>query len=147
MMPKEITNEYIRGLVEGEGCFTFCSANYRGDKRMIPTFLLGLNRRDKDLLIKIRDSLRLRNKVYEYPPRIRKDGYKRGGMAILIVRDIGQIKNIIVPLFYRKLNGYKAVQFDIWLERIGSDPLVPKSYKLIHRLYNSGFYENNFRRA
>jgi hypothetical protein len=141
---KKLSYEYIRGLVEGEGCFTFSPVGYRGGlKRNLPAFVLSMSRRDKDLIEKVKTALNLRNKVYEYKPRIRKDGYKRDGMAVLIVRDIGQLKNIIVPLFYKKLNGYKAKQFDEWIIKIGDDPEVPDSYKLITKIYKSGFYDRN----
>ena len=112
--------DYIRGLVAGEGCFTFCSIKNTGTKKQLPTFLINMSRRDKVLLEKTRDVLGLKNKIYEYPPRTAKDGYKRDGMVLLIVRDIGQIKNIIVPLFYKKLIGYKSIQFNEWMERIGN---------------------------
>ena len=137
----KLSNEYIRGLIEGEGCFTFCSVAFGGNKKLLPAFVLAMSSQDEDLIKKVRDSLGLRNKVYSYKARERKDGYKRQGMAMFLVRDVGQIKNIIVPLFYKKLNGYKAKQFELWMERIKSDPLVPESYKFIYRIYKSGFYD------
>lgn len=139
-----LSYEYIRGLVEGEGCFTFCSSSWKNQpKRKLPTFMIGMSAKDKDLLNKVRDSLCLRNKVYEYAPRLRKDGYRRDGMAMLMVRDVGQLKNIIIPLFYKKLNGNKRKQFEAWVESIGTDPMVPSSYKFIHKIYNAGFYDKN----
>lgn len=103
-----------------------------------------MNKRDKNLLFQIKEKLGLSNKVYEYPQNRRKGGYNRQPMTMIIVRDLGQIKNIIVPLCYKKLVGYKAEQFDVWIEKIGSDPRVPMPYKLISRLYKSGFYDKNF---
>lgn len=99
--------------------------------------------RDKKLIVAIKEKLRLRNRVYEYKPRFRKDGYKRDGMAVLMVRDVGQLKNTIVPLFYKRLVGNKMKQFEDWMEKIGSDPDVPERYKFIYKIYKAGFYDKN----
>ena len=139
-MKKGISYDYIRGLVEGEGCFTFSKIS---KNRKIPSFAIGMSRRDKELLYLVKEKLKLRNKVYEYPPRIRKDGYKRGGMCMLVVRDFGQLKNIIIPVFYEKLRGNKAKQFEEWLEKIGSDPDVLESFRFLYKLHVNGFYKNN----
>src|SRR6185369_16810324 len=98
-----------------------------------PVFALRMHIRDKLLLEKVRDKLNLKNKVYNYhyPGN---DGFKRGPNAILIVREIGNLKNIIVPLFYKKLVGNKADQFEQWIDKIGNDPKVPDPYKFIHKI-------------
>lgn len=142
---KPLSYEYIRGLVEGEGCFTFHTVSDKYGKKKMPAFALGMSKRDEELLRKVRNSLNLKSSVYSYPPRDRKDGYKRQGMAVLLVRGFGDIKNVIVPLFYRKLNGYKAVQFDEWISTIENDPNVLQIYKLIPKLYRNGYYNKNFR--
>ena len=59
------------------------------------------------------------------------------------MREIGNLKNVIVPFFYNKLAGYRRTQFDKWLEDIGKDPRVPESYKIIYRLHKNNFYKNN----
>lgn len=140
---KEISLDYIRGLVEGEGCFTFCSVprktkNNPG-KFKLPTFVIAMHERDEPLITAIRDRLKLKNRVYNHQPYM-GDGIKRGRIAKLIVRDFGALKNIIVPLFYGKLRGNKGKQFLEWLQKIEDDPDVPATYKLIHRLHKSGFY-------
>lgn len=137
----KLSHDYIRGLVEGEGSFTFSSNIIEG--RRCPTFAIGMHVRDRELLESVRDTMGLKNKVYIYGPPVKKDGYKRGGRAILIVREFGPLKNIIIPFFYKKLAGNKRKQFDAWLEKIGSDPTVPEYYKLLHRLHKSGFYDRN----
>lgn len=145
-MEKQISYEYIRGLSEGEGCFTFCSVGYRkGPKKKLPAFILSMSKRDEELIRNVRNTLNLKSTVYSYPPRKYKDGYRRHGMVILIVRRFGDIKNRIVPLFYRKLNGYKAKQFEEWIKKIETDPSVHEMYKLIPKLYKNGFYEKNFK--
>ncbi|MBI2888781.1 MAG: hypothetical protein HYY10_02540 [Candidatus Liptonbacteria bacterium] len=139
-----LTYDYIRGLITGEGCFTFCSVRHKekGIVSNIPTFALGMNERDKILVEIVKESLGLRNRIYAYAPRKRKDGYKRAGSVHLMVRDFGQLKNVIVPLCYKKLKGHKSIQFEEWIFAIESDPTVPKIYKLIPKIYKSGFYEN-----
>lgn len=59
------------------------------------------------------------------------------------MREIGPLKNIIIPLFYNRLAGAKADQFNEWLEKIGNDPFVPESYKILYRLHKNGFYLRN----
>lgn len=141
----KLSYEYIRGLVEGEGCFTFCTVGRSEELRKprIPTFVISMSRRDKDLLLSVKETLSLKNKVYEYKPRIAKDSYNRQGMAVLMVRDFGQLKNIIVPLFYKKLNGNKRKQFEEWIEEIGTDKNVPGLYKFIYKLCKWGYYDKN----
>jgi hypothetical protein len=149
-MYKKLSYEYIRGLIEGEGCFTFCSQSLNRDREgrtilrtKIPTFALSMSRRDTELLESIKETLGLRNKIYSYPPRIDKFSHNRQGMSMLMIRDVGQLKNVIVPLFYKKLNGNKAKQFENWLENIGLDPEVPEQYKFIYKLYKSGYFDRN----
>jgi len=147
MIHRPLTYDYIRGLIDGEGSFTFNTGTHRlvdGEMRRsrIPAFAIGMHERDEDLLIAVRDMLGLPNKVYNYQPS-NKDGYNRGRKAFLIVREFGSLKNIIIPLFYNNLAGYKAIQFNEWLEKIGTDPLVPESYRLFYRLHKSGYFAKN----
>ena len=141
---KILSYEYIRGLIEGEGCFTFTPVIVKGQKiTSIPTFVIAMSARDKELIEMVKQTLGLRNKIYCYKAEFKKDGYKRQGRVILKVRDTGQLKNIIVPLFYKRLAGNKGKQFSAWLEKIGNDPLVAKTYKFIYEIYKAGFYDRN----
>ncbi len=135
---ESISYDYIRGLTDGEGSFTF-STNTK-ERRKTPSFCISMHIRDKKLLTKVRDTLGLRNRIYEYHYK-GKDGYNRGPRAILIVREFGALKNIIIPLFYKNLYGNKSDQFEDWIEKIGNDPIVPEQFKFLHQLYKSGFYE------
>ncbi len=140
-----LTNEYIRGLIDGEGCFSFCTSSfvvrnetlYRGK---VPAFQISMHVRDKDLIEGVRDHLGLKNKVYVYKSS-QKDGIKRGDKATLIVRKACDLRMIIVPFFYGKLRGHKGKQFKEWLEKIGSDERVGEKFKIIHRLYKCGYWE------
>ena len=142
MSKTEISDEYILGLVEGEGTFTFSSSNISGKKRKVPAFSIKMHFRDRRLIEEVRDKLGLKNRVYVYDHK-GHDGAKRSPQAMLIVREFGSIKNVIIPFFYKKLRGNKAIQFEDWLERIGHDPDVPTSFRLIYRMYKSGFYGKN----
>ncbi len=151
-MNKKISNEYIRGLTEGEGCFSFSSRpgvihwNGKNLKPLIPAFIISMHVRDFELLTLMKEKLDLKNKIYVYklPALVtNKKIYKRGEKAMLIVREIGNLKNIIVPFFYGRLIGNKGRQFNEWLERIGSDPAVPESFKIVYQLHKSGYYIKN----
>jgi len=98
--------------------------------------------RNRDLIKGVRDHLGLKNKIYTYH-HPGKDGYNRAPYVLLIVRDFGSLKNIIIPFFYKKLAGDKGIQFYEWLDKIGIDPMVPESYKLLYKLHESGFYSEN----
>ena len=144
MKQKNLSFDYIRGLVDGEGTFTFCTATSwnKNKKVKVPAFQLRMHIRDKELIEAVRDFLGLKNKVYtyHYPG---KDGAKRGSQAMLIVREFNNLKDIIIPLFYKNLIGHKNEQFIEWLEKIGSDPDVSDGFKSLYRLYKWGVYDKN----
>ena len=139
MTSRKLTYEYIRGLIDGKGSFTFTTSKRKNKIVKIPAFQIRMNIRDKKLLEDLRDYLELKNRIYTYyyPG---KDGCKRDPLAMLIVREIGRLRNIIIPLFYNKLVGYKAIQFIEWLEKIGNDVNVPSSYKFLYILHKNGHY-------
>lgn len=145
----DISNEYIRGLIEGEGSFTFHTGRKKsnGQKTKMPAFVVSMHIRDKDLLNKIKQKLGLKNKLYYRVPRITSQNPKTGvrylseRQAILVVRDFIQLKDIIIPFFYKKLIGYKGVQFVAWLEKIGSDSDISDRYKSLYHLYKWGAYD------
>ncbi len=130
-----ITADFIRGFIVGEGYFGFTTrTNKLLNKRVrIPTFTLKMHVRDKPLLIAVRDKLGLNVKVYEYI-------HQRRHYALLIVRNIGDIKDIIIPFFYNKLAGYKEIQFNQWLEKF-NELDIAESYRFIYGLYKSGYYD------
>lgn len=135
-----LSNEYVRGLVEGEGCFTFDTRVKNGEKLKIPTFVIGMHQRDEELLRLVRTSMGLpkinSNSIYVSGP-YRKDGVKRGKIARLIVRDYKSLLEVVVPFFYGKLRGNKGVQFQDWIERIGNSD-VPYPYRRIFDLHKQG---------
>lgn len=140
----ELSCEYIRGLVDGEGCFSFYPGTKQrnGVKYKVPAFIIAMNIRDIELIKGIKETLGLRNSIYIRHPS-NKDGYKREDVAVLVVREFDQLKDIIIPLFYKKLNGYKGKQMIDWLEKIGSDPNVTDRFKSLYRLYKMGMYDRH----
>lgn len=74
-----------------------------------------MHERDEYLLELVRDTLKLKNKIYNYELKNMGDGWKRGGKTILIVREFESLKDMIIPLFYKKLRGNKGIQFAEWL--------------------------------
>src|SRR3989344_8583331 len=140
MLYRKLTHDYIRGLIEGEGTFTF--STYKARERKVPSFQLKMSVRDTALIQGVVDTLGLDSRVYVYNHQ-GHDGHERQRQAMLIVREIGNLKNIVVPFFYNQLAGNKAFQFEDWLECIGHDPWVPESYKIIYRLHKNGYYKKN----
>lgn len=142
-MINTLNYEYIRGLACGYGCFTFCSAGPKDKKVILPAFILSMGGENENLMRLVTDTLGLQNRVYKYPPRQAKNRKNKQSTAMLIVRDFGQLKNIIVPLFHKKLTGSKSRQFESWIEKMGKDPRIPQSYKFIYKLYKNGYYGRN----
>lgn len=130
----KLTQDFIIGLVVGEGtfCFTTTGNKLFKETKKIPTFQLRMHVRDKALIEAVRDTLKLDGKIYEYT-------HNKRHYAMLIVRSIGDIKNIIIPFFYNNLKGYKKEQFSQWLEAF-NDPEVADGYKFIYRFYKNGYY-------
>ncbi len=134
----KVSNEYLRGVVEGEGCFTLCT---HGTIK-VPTFALQMHERDKELLLTLSNRLRLHGSLYEIAANNR-GGISRGPAVRIMVRDAPTIQHILIPFFYKKLHGYKGRQFEKWIEQMGSDPAISKSFKAIYLLYISGYYDTN----
>ena len=139
-MTKKLSKEYIIGLIEGQGSFKFTT--WRQKERRIPTFELRMSIENEHLIELVRDAMGLPNKVYTYRYK-EKDSSKRKPYVTLLVREIGELKNIIVPTFYNQLVGSKRREFDEWIDKIGSDPWVPESYRIIYRLHENGYYKKN----
>ncbi len=133
-----MTYDYIRGLIEREGSFTF-STNY-SQERKVPAFSISMHIRDKNLLEEARNRLGLKNKVYSYDYS-GKGRLGKGPMSFLIVREFLSLRNIIIPLCFNRLPGNKGRQFDQWLDKIEIDPMVSNRFKVLAYLRKHGFYE------
>lgn len=127
----QLSPDYIMGLVEGEGCFTFCTIpqkNSAGKRFKIPTFVIQMHERDQELIKKLRDYWGLKNKIY-ICKAYTADGFNRNGTARLMIRDFLSLKNIIIPFFSGRLIGYKGIQFNNWLLKIKADPDIYPKYQ------------------
>lgn len=147
-METKLSYEYIRGLIDGEGSFTFSTNEYTNRfgktiRRKVPAFILSMHERDTDLIKMVRDTMGLKNKIYFRRERRMPEGYISGRQAILIVREFGNLKNIIIPFFYKRLRGYKKKQFEEWIEAIGNDPGISNLFRLLYKLHATGFYDRN----
>lgn len=103
----KLTDDYFLGLIEGEGHFG-ADTTRTGEK--IPSFVLKMHVRDKELIEGVRNYLGVKNYVYEYKIQGRH-------FAMLIIRDIYTLKNKIVPMCKYKFLGFKGTQFDWWLKK------------------------------
>lgn len=101
-----------------------------------------MHERDFDLLNAVKETLGLKGRIYNFKPWI-GDGSNRGRKVVLVVRNFKELKDIIIPLFYKKLKGYKGKQMTDWLEKIGSNPDVTDRYKSLYRLYKWGAFDND----
>lgn len=146
----KLSFDYIAGLVEGEGSFSFCTVQRwkqtvdgRVVRIRVPAFQIKMHERDQDLIRLMRKSLGLNDTVYNYPPpSINKFSkpYKVGGSLMLIVRNTASLKNVIIPCLYFRLHGYKKVQFFEWLEKMGHEEISNDS-QYLHRFYKKGGFE------
>lgn len=144
---EKISEEYIRGLVEGEGTFTFYTTPKFINKSGVsiklkrPAFAVKMHERDAYLLNLVADRLSLKGKVYRNGPyRYDRYGSRNSAAQVsLIVRDILELRNIIIPLFYKKLHGNKGKQFMVWLEKMSGEEMTTESHYL-HNLYKKGFF-------
>ena len=101
-----------------------------------PAFVIGMHERDEDLLNDVRDTLGVNVRVYWYASRSDNQGSK----AMLMVRDTIELRDKIIPLFYKKLHGNKGKQFIEWLEKMG-DENVWEEGKYLHALYKKRYFE------
>lgn len=146
---EKISDEYIRGLTEGEGTFTFYTVpRYvvlsNGDKKRfkVPAFAIKMHERDWNLLDLVRLSLGLRGRIYRHRP-YRYDRYgsrNTAAQASLVVRDVFELRDIIIPLFYGKFHGHKGKQFIKWLEDMGGEGTARHS-QYLNGLYRTGYFD------
>lgn len=109
--PELLSNDFIAGLIVGEGTF-FWTTNKNSLKK-IPAFALKFHIRDFDLLINVKYSLKLEEKIHEYT-------HKNRHYAFLIVRSFYGLRRIIEDI-YPHLSGHKKIQFIEWFKKFGDE--------------------------
>ncbi|OHA01561.1 MAG: hypothetical protein A3C11_02390 [Candidatus Sungbacteria bacterium RIFCSPHIGHO2_02_FULL_49_12] len=128
---ENLSIDFIAGLIVGEGTFYWTKTK---DGYKLPGFGLKMHIRDYDLVTDVRDSLGLTNeKVYEY----RHDNRH---FAFLIVRSVPSLKNVIIPLLWPRLSGYKKRQFTAWFRRFDEDDTHP-GYRFFFHAFKQKFPE------
>src|SRR3989338_7328460 len=127
--PELLSKDFIAGLVVGEGTFYWTKSV---DNKKIPVFALRMHVRDFDLLINVKYSLDLKEKVYEYTHNSRH-------YAFLIIRNFESMKKVIEEM-YPRLTGYKKIQFVEWFNCF-EDKHLDERYKTIYRIFKFKFPE------
>jgi len=105
---KLLSLDFIAGLVNSEGSFMLTKQN-KGQQKVF-AFQLKMDYQDRELLLAVKNSLGLKEKVHEYDRRQRH-------YVLLLVRRRETIKKIIIPAFDNKLYGQKGIQFNEWREQ------------------------------
>lgn len=101
---KRLSLDFIAGLIAGKGSFMIINQNV--DQKVF-VFQLRMHYNDRELVFAVRNSLGLREPVYEFFNQNRHS-------ALLLVRKRWSIENIIIPAFDNRLSGLKEKQFERW---------------------------------
>ncbi len=109
---KKLSLDFIAGLITGEGYFGWVSHN-KG-KQKIAVFQLQMHYNDRNLVFSVKNTLGLKESVYEYNYQDRKKPSLWRHQAKLLVRRRETIKKIIIPALDGRLYGLKEKQFNQW---------------------------------
>src|SRR3989344_2576056 len=120
---QDLSYDFIAGLITGEG--TFYWTKNKGTKKT-PAFALRMHIRDFDLLVNVRYSLGLKERVYEYIHNGRH-------YAFLFARSFDSLRKVIDNI-YPKLGGYKRLQFIEWFQKFNDETLEAR-YITIYNIY------------
>ena len=121
---EKLSIDFIAGLIVGEGYFYWTKDSGGRNK---PGFGIRMHIRDFDLLMNVRDSLYLDERVYEYTHNNRH-------YAMLLIRDVADLKNKIIPTIGPKLTGYKREQFIKWFRQFKAPDTHP-GYQFIGNIF------------
>ncbi len=105
---KQLSLDFIAGLITSQGYFNWINQNKGCQK--VPVFQLKMSVDNKNLIFAVRNTLRLKEPIYEYKQ-------KKSQFVLLLVRKKESIKKIIIPAFDNRLQGRKQKQFDQWKEK------------------------------
>lgn len=109
---KKLSLDFIAGLITGEGYFGW--VNYNKTKQKLAVFQLQMPYNNKNLVFAVRNTLGLKEPVYEYNYQDRKKSSLWRHQVKLLVRRREVIKKIIIPVFDGRLFGLKEKQFNQW---------------------------------
>lgn len=107
---KQLSLDFIAGLIAGEGCFTW---SYDKNEQKITIFQLKMRSNDKNLVFAVRNSLGLKAPIYEYNYQDKKKVSLIRHYVVLKVGNRKDIKEKIIPAFEGRLYGLKktAIQY------------------------------------
>jgi len=112
---KKLSLDFIAGLIAGEGYFGL--VNYNTTKQKVFVFQLQMHYDDRTLVFAVKNSLGLREPVYEYNYQDKKNPILWRHLVKLLVRRREVIKKIIIPAFDGRLYGLKEKQFNEWKKK------------------------------
>ena len=144
-----MSNDYVRGLVDGEGCFTFHTitgkfvkvSEGKIEKLRRPVFAIAMCWRDEPLLEYVREVMGLHENLYRssgFPGPGRENAQNK---VALYSRSTSELLHNTIPFFYKKLHGFKGWQFELWLEEMGRTWMTSDS-RYLHRKYKEGYFED-----
>lgn len=109
---KKLSLEFIAGLITGEGYFGW--VNYNKTNQKVAIFQLRMHYNNKNLVFAVKNTLGLKESVYEYNYQDQKKPSLWRHHVLLLVRRREVIKKIIIPAFEGRLYGSKEKQFNQW---------------------------------
>ncbi len=128
---KQLSLDFIAGLITNAGYFGWTSQN-KG-KQKVAIFQLQMPYENKDLVLAVRNTLGLKEPVYEYNYQDKKNPLLWRHQVKLLVRRREVIKKIIIPAFEGRLSGLKEKQFNQWKKEF-SEQEKKWRYHYIERL-------------
>lgn len=114
--------DFIAGLVAGEGSFMWIK---QGGSE-IPVFQLKMHALERPLFEMVKETLGLKEKIYEY-------NHQNRHYVVILVRKRTSIEDTIIPSFENRLYGLKKIQFDEWKNKFFERKTLYK-YKIKKRL-------------
>ena len=109
---KKLSLGFIAGLITGEGYFGW--VNYSKTNQKVPIFQLRMHYNNRNLVFAVKNTLGLKEPVYEYNHQDKKNPLLWRHYVKLLVRRREVIKKIIIPAFDGRLYGLKEKQFNQW---------------------------------
>ncbi|PIT92895.1 MAG: hypothetical protein COU06_02825 [Candidatus Harrisonbacteria bacterium CG10_big_fil_rev_8_21_14_0_10_38_8] len=123
------TEEYVAGLVNCIGRFTFYTTYRKGVKLKTPAFLVSIPASNKYILEVIVATLDLKERIYTHK-NIQSDHVSREKRCILIIRKYGSLRKII-DFSYKYLLPEKILEMESWLAEIDTGTNVVDRFKTL----------------
>lgn len=109
---KKLSLDFIAGLITGGGYFGWVKYNTTNQKMAV--FQIRMHYNDRDLIFSVKNTLGLKEPIYEYNYQDQKKPSLWRHQVVLLIRRREVIKKIIIPAFEGRLSGLKEKQFNQW---------------------------------